>query len=585
MNTTSSRKSQRGAIAIMAAILLPVMIIMAALAIDLGHLFYVKRHLQKVADLAAVAAAQFLANPAVSAVNVAKQNGFDPGKAGNGYIVTPGYWNPGPGPNAVPGSCPPWDAQCGTPSYFAAGGPNLNAVQVEATQDVPYFFLFGKRTVSAGAVGFNTNAAGFSLASQLLQVDTQQSALLNSILGGLLNTTLNLSAAAYNGLLNTAVNIGDLKESLNVGTVNELLKANLDLPGLYTGILTALNKQGLVNSDAQGALATLLGSGIHVPGGLNVNLGKILNLSSPTDAAAAQANVNVFDLVTAAAMLSNGKHFIQIPNLGINLPGILTLSLGLNVISPPSFAFGPPGRNPDGTWKTQAHTAQVALGLDLTVGQLLGGLVHLPIYLEIAPAQAHLTSLTCAAPQTGNQATIGAQTALATVILGDVPPGALDNTTDPLAIQKAATGPTLVNVLGLVTISMKKPIILPLSPQGWDPSQQGNVGYTDLTFHGKPTQEQTIDSNLLGSGVNTLLNALVAQLADPQSLVVSIVGIQLPLGQIAAMLVNLLLPVLQPVTQLLDAVIAPVLKLLGIQLGQALVTYNSVLCNNAVLVY
>lgn len=583
MNTTSSRESQRGAIAIMAAILLPVMIIMAALAIDLGHLFYVKRHLQEVADLAAVAAAQFPANPTVSAVNVAKQNGFDPGKAGNGYIVTPGYWNPGPGPNAVPGSCPPWDAQCGTPSYFAAGGQNQNAVQVEATQKVPYFFLFGQRTVSAGAVGFNTNAAGFSVASRLLQVDTQQSALLNSILGGLLNTSLNLSTVAYNGLLNTAVNIGDLKESLNVGTVNELLKANLDLPGLYTGILTALNKQGLVNSDAQGALATLLGSGIH--GGLNVNLGKILNLSSPTNAAAAQANVNVFDLVTAAAMLSNGKHFIQIPNVGINLPGLLTLSLGLNVISPPSFAFGPPGQNPDGTWKTQAHTAQVALGLDLTVGQLLGGLVHLPIYLELAPAQAHLTSLTCAAPQTGNRATIGAQTSLATVILGDVPPGALNNTTDPLAIQKAATGPTLVNVLGLVKISMKKPIILPLSPQGWDPSQQGSVGYTDLTFFGRPTQQQEINSNALGSGVNTLLTALIAQLADPQSLDVSLLGIQLPLGQIASMLVNLLMPILQPVTQLLDAVIAPVLKLLGIQIGQAVVTYNSALCNNAVLVY
>lgn len=581
MGTVSSRKSQQGAIAIMAAVLLPVAIVCAALAIDIGHLFYVKRHLQKVADLAAVAAAQFPGNPGQQAVAVAKQNGFDPGQAGNGFVVTTGQWNP----NTIAGSCPPWDGQCGTPTYFAAGGANPNAVQVEATQTVPYFFLFGSRTVAVGAIGMNTNAAGFSVASRLLQVDTQQSALLNAILGGLLNTSLNLGAVAYNGLLNTAVNIGDLKEALGVGTVNELLNANLDLPGLYTGILTALNKQGLVNSDAQGALASLLGSGIHIPGGLNINLGQILDLSSPTDAAAAQANVNVFDLVTAAAMVANGKHFIQIPNVGINLPGLLTLSLGLNVISPPSFAFGPPGQNPDGTWKTQAHTAQVALGLDLTVGQLLGGLVHLPIYLEVAGGQAHLSSLICAAPQSGNQATIGAQTSLATIILGDVPPNALNNTTDPLAIEKAATGPTLVNVLGLVTISMKKPIILPLSPQGWDPSQQGNVGYTDLTFHGKPTQQEQINSNQLGSGVNTLLNALVAQLADPQSLVVSLIGIQLPIGQIASMLINLLMPILQPVTQLLDAVLAPVLNLLGIQVGQATVTYNAVSCNNAVLVY
>lgn len=578
MKTISSRNSQQGAIAIMAAVLLPVAIICAALAIDIGHLFYVKRHLQKVADLAAVAAAQFPGNPDPQAVGVAKQNGFDPGQAGNGFVVTTGQWDP----KTIPGSCPPWDGQCGTPTYFAAGGTNPNAVEVEATQVVPYFFLFGSRTVAAGAVGMNTNAAGFSVASRLLQVDTQQSALLNTILGGLLNTKLNLGAVAYNGLLNTTVNIGDLKEALGVGTVNELLNANLDLPGLYQGILTALNKQGLVNSNATGALATLLGSGIP---GLNLKLGQILSLTSPTDVAAAQANVNVFNLVTAAAMVANGKHFIQIPNLGINIPGLLNLNLGLNVISPPSFAFGPPGQNPDGTWKTQAHTAQVALGLDLTVGQLLGGLVHLPIYLEVAPAQAHLTNLTCAAPQSNNQVTIGTQASLATIILGDVPPNALNNTTDPLAIEKSATGPTLLNVLGLVTISMKKPIIIPLSPQGWDPSQQGNVGYADLFFQGKPVQQQQINSNALGSAVDTLLNALVAQLADPQSLVVSLVGIQLPIGQIASMLINLLMPILQPVTHLLDALLAPLLNLLGIQVGQATVTYSAVSCNNAVLVY
>ena len=248
-------------------------------------------------------------------------------------------------------------------------------------------------------------------------------------------------------------------------------------------------------------------------------------------------------------------------------------------------AFGPPGQNPDGTWKTQAHTAQVALGLDMTVGQLLGGLIHLPIYVEVAGGQAHLTSLICAAPQTGNQVAIGTQTSVATIILGDVPPDALNNTTDPLAIQKNATGPTLVNVLGLIKVTMKKPIILPLSPQGWDPGQQGDVGYTDLFFQGKPTQQQQINANALGSGVNTLLQALIAQLQQPDSLNVSLLGLSLPLGSIVGGLLGVLEPLLQPVTQLLNGLLEPVLNLLGIQIGQAIVTYNSVSCNNAVLVY
>lgn len=572
-----SAPRQRGAIAIMTAILLPLMILAAALAIDIGHLFFVKRDMQKAADLAAVAAAQFPANAQAVAEQVAAANGFIKGGTNKGAIrATVGNWNPAT--NA--GVCPPWNANCVAPSYFSAAGFQ-DAAQVEMTEDVPYLFVFGSRVIKVGAVAWNTNSAGFSLGSQVLGL---QNGLLNAILGGLLNTTLNLGVVGYNSLLGATVNIGKLQQALHVGTVNELLNAKLDLPGLYQGVLTALNNQGgLVSSQASGVLGQILGSGIHVP--LDVRLGDILNLSAPSDSAAAAANVNVFNLITAAAMVANGKHFIQIPNLGVNLPGLVNLSLGLNVISPPSYAFGPPGQRADGTWRTQAHTAQVALGLDLTIGQLLGGLVHIPIYLEVAPAQAHLTSLVCASPQTGNQTTIGANTGLLTAIIGDVPPNALNNTTDPLALQKNVQPATLLNVLGLIKVTMA-PLILPLSANGFNPNVPGSVNYADHVFVGKPSQAWTINTNAAGSALGTLLNALAYQLQNnPQSLTVSLIGINLGLGQIVGDLLALLNPILQPVTQLLDGLLVPVLNLLGIQLGAATVNYNAVLCNNAVLVY
>ncbi|MBU2718085.1 hypothetical protein HF563_01465, partial [Acidithiobacillus ferridurans] len=127
------------------------------------------------------------------------------------------------------------------------------------------FFFGPKKTVQAQAIAWVPNpAAGFSISSQVLNLNTQQSALLNGILGGLLGTSLNLSVAGYNALLGTTVSLGQLAQTLNVGTVNHLLSTNLNLPGLYQGALTVLGNQangGLLNSqNATGALQQIIGS-------------------------------------------------------------------------------------------------------------------------------------------------------------------------------------------------------------------------------------------------------------------------------------------------------------------------------------
>lgn len=574
-----SRRSQKGVVALITAVMLPILILAAAMAIDLGHLFFAKRALQKVVDLAAVAAAQNPQNAVSTAYAVALQNGFNGNASGNALQVTLGTWNPAAG-----GACPPWRQNCTVPSYFQTGGSPGGAAQVQATESVPYFFIFGQRSITVGAVARNTNAAGFSLSSTLLNIDTQKSAILNAVLGGLLGTSLNINAVGYQGLINADVNLGQLAEALNVGTVSQLLQANIDLPGLYQGVLTALGQQGgLVNSQASGVIAGILGSGIQ--SGLKLQLGQILNLTAPSDAAAGQANINVFDLLTASAMLANSKHFIQIPNLGINLLGLVNVSVGLNVISPPSFAFGPPGQNTDGSWRTQAHTAQIALSINLGIGQALGGLVSLPIYLEVAPAQAHLTSLVCATPQTANQVTIGGNSGLLTLILGDIPPDAMNNTSQPLtaSVQPA----TLINVLGLIRVAIA-PIIVPVTGQGGSSNvQQGGITYDGLQFVGLPAQTQSINSNDLGNAIQYLLSELTVELQNPNALTVDVVGLNVGplLGGVIDALLHVIVPALQPITSLLNTLLETLLDALGVSVGQANVTYNAVSCNAAVLVY
>ena len=576
-------KGERGDIAIIAAIVMPIMILALAFGIDIGHMAYVQRNLQKIADMAAIAGAEDIPNAQSLATDNAVKNGLQSPR----YItVTPGNWNP---QNEAP------------PTYFSAAVPyghRANAVQVQLSESVPYFFFFGPaKTVQAKAIAWVPNpAAGFSLSSTLLNVSEQQSALLNSLLGGLLGIhNLNLGVAAFNGLLNTSVSLGQLAQSIGVGTVNNLLDANLTLPGLFTGALKAVGNQaaggGLLSTQsATGALQTLVGS-TTAQG--TIQLSKILKLGLADKNAAVNAQVNLLDLVTASAMLSNQKHFIQIPDIGIHLGGLVNVSLGLNVISPPSIAYGEPGRDTSGQWRTQAHTAQVALALHiqlLQLGALLGGntgVVDIPIYLEVAPAQAHLTSLTCGTPVSQSQVGIGANTGVLTAIVGDVPSTALNNTVQSLnQLTQNAQGATLVNatLLGLpiLTVTMKKPLIVPLSAQGLN-------GYQELNFTGTPSQTQDVTTNALGSAVAQTLQALETELQTPGALNINAVlnVIQLPAGGIVAALLSILNPILTPLLSALDSLLTPVLNLLGIQVGQAAVNYNALSCGTIppVLVY
>jgi Putative Flp pilus-assembly TadE/G-like len=60
----SKARDERGGVLVMFALFLPVLLLFAALVLDVGHAFQVRRHLQASADAAALAAARELPNTA-----------------------------------------------------------------------------------------------------------------------------------------------------------------------------------------------------------------------------------------------------------------------------------------------------------------------------------------------------------------------------------------------------------------------------------------------------------------------------------------------------------------------------------------
>ncbi len=155
------QQRQKGVISVMAAMALGTAIIVAALAVDLGHVFWVKRDLQKAADLASLSAVTDLCKATSAAQGIALANNFDPNNAatGNSLTVTPKVYDWGTRNFLIP---PP----------FICTNTAFNSVEVIAKTTVPYFFLPGSLAVTATATAARKEpTADFTADSFLAGID------------------------------------------------------------------------------------------------------------------------------------------------------------------------------------------------------------------------------------------------------------------------------------------------------------------------------------------------------------------------------------------------------------------------------
>ncbi|MNL21205.1 hypothetical protein D3C87_1424830 [compost metagenome] len=306
------------------------------------------------------------------------------------------------------------------------------------------------------------------------------------------------------------------------------------------------------------------------------------------------------------------------------------MKLQAKVIETPSIAIGPPGYYPDGTAKTQAHTGQIRvlldtkvltavnekndllyLGLPLGLGSIRvslpsGQFINLPVYVEVASGDAELHTIRCDAIDGKYDVKIAAAPGLAHIFLGKVPT-AFTNRTSPWGALPKERFSLLdlkaeVKLLGIPTtarINLQAKLDLSIPGNGlvtrqildyrYDPtipaSQQDlthtvgmekNLGASIASAIGAGKLDVVLDTSelkvvgipldVLGGVLDALLNGLIAVLGDVLGLVSS---------------------VLTPVLDLLDgALLGPLLKTLGIQIGYADVQLLSASCDgNARLVY
>lgn len=539
-------RSQRGAIGLMAALTLGVVLLFMLLVVDSGRLYLEQRKLQRVADVAVLEAVSRGGNCLATGTTTAST-----------YAIASATRN-----SFTPGSTQTLSATCGTLvtgsdklRTFSADASKSDAIRVIATTVVPTSVAGGLWNLfSNGTFGFNTQLtasavgatggaplAALTIRSSLADINSSNSPLLNSLVGGLLGGKLNLSLASWQGLANTNINLlGYLDQlaidlNLNAGDYAQLLNTNVSATQLINAAINVLQKGGPGATVAVQALTTikLIAANTQI-----LKLGDLLKLQNGTSSAGLNTNLTVFDLLQGIVQLSNGKSAVA-ADITSTIALVGTVTVSIKVIEPPQMSvIGNPAlaiKDPVfGANRLYVKTAQVQthIHIDLAVLKLVSQIVSaltqllspltdivnkllnldligvlqcvlacertslsiassLDIYLEAASANSYVTAYNCSSQAT-KSLTTQTSTAAAKLSIGSPPA----NGAFPSSIEINQLNYLAVDPVKLISIDVTKcSVILLCGPL--QVGKGGGLGLKVQTQIAANSQPQTWSAPLL----------------------------------------------------------------------------------------
>jgi uncharacterized membrane protein len=544
-------RDRRGSIATTTAITFTVLVGFTALGVDVGNMFADRRKAQSTADLAAIAAVSDLVNADKAASDTVARNGYLNNAT---FALEYGTYTP--------------DATTAPASRFKTGdAASANAARITLTTVTPLYFsglITGKDSfvIKTTATATRSAFASFAIGSRLASVN---GGLLNQMLGGMLGTSLSLSAMDYQALLDTQIDMFGFMDALagrlhlTAASYSSVLSSNAAITDVIGAMVDAGTKQyGVTNAGVQalsGVAASVAGITSTVKVGSLVDLGPYDALPVG-DTPKATISTAAYDLLSATAQIANGQHQVQAA-LALNVPGIASASLKFAV-----------GERPQGTsWITvgsegaSVHTAQTRLLLTVQVaGSGAASLINLPIYIEVASATATLSKLQCGFPNVATSAaTLGVTPGVLDTWIGTVSDSQFNNfSTAPNPPAAALVNTALVKITGRAHASIT------------------NMSATPVTFSYSEIQQKAKKT----VGTTDFSSALLRGLISDTQLDVSVLGLGLGLGGLS----SLVSATLSNATPAIDQVLNSALQTLGVGLGQADVWMLGVRCDGAVLV-
>lgn len=421
----------------------------------------------------------------------------------------------------------------------------------------------------------NATGACITAGPRLASVDTNKSALLGPLLGGLLGTGVSLGALDWNALAGGNLNLLSflkvLQTQLNLSSPSQVLGANISL----AQIATALSVEAQAEAKPQLA-AALSGLASQLNGvGATVRLGDLLKITADTGSLGT-STVNALDMFTGLVQLYNRRNVLTTPvPVGISggvlgAAGIVnSVQLYAQVIEPPSYVCGPTGS----TFYSAA--VRIKLKLDLitlapVTDTLVGlGLLQsasiaigkLDVYADVARGQGSLAAVNAASKAVTLQVAPG----VADLYIGKIDDGVFFSRS-PIRDSDVDFGSigSLQATLALGLAAVNVPLDVKSIVRAQAPFS------TSVTMSGNFPQTRTVSSST--TFVTNAANSLVTNLKFRD-----MPGLGLLQGVVQPLVVTLVTKTVSPLlAPILSGVVDPLLKLLGIGLGEMVVTVEGI---------
>jgi uncharacterized membrane protein len=381
---------ERGAIIPFLALCIAVILLVGAFTVDLGRAMLLRRDLQQVADVVALDASKFLTGGTATEQLATIRNAAARSATRNHWTLEP------TDVHLVQRSGTTWTRVDGTTAV-------PDGVEVVARGEVSYNFQPGGTSTTRSAVATRQSAAGIEIGTNLGTVDTTQATMLNRVFGLFgANSAMNLSLVSWQGLAGASVTLGDLVVAAGSADTRSFLETSATYGSQLQVIARALTAKG--NTTVAGYVDAFRNSLSASVTGINVRPGDFLAVSTVDPDAFASASLNVFSLLQGELFLARQGSALS-GTFGSDVLGIANVSLSVQVVRPPTIAFGPVG--------TSATNGQI----DFSIGTSLLGGVAVQLGADAATGTATLTSVACSAIGPSSSASARVQTTLAGVSL------------------------------------------------------------------------------------------------------------------------------------------------------------------------
>ncbi|MCT4541792.1 hypothetical protein NSY55_27230 [Pseudomonas aeruginosa] len=429
-------------------------------------------------------------------------------------------------------------------------------------------------------------------------------------------TNINITALDWNNIAGADVNLNALLTQLNGGVVvsdpSQVLNANITLGQLQAALVSVLQADG--QTLAANSLNLLTPSLSGLTG--TIRLADLLQVTLPPGSLA-NVNLDVLDLITGGVQLYNFRNVVTTPTpitlttaqlAPLGLAGLANVRVWAQVVEPPVYNCGPVG--------SAFHSAAIRIKFDFDIAQGLnvaplisalnglnvGGLVslsgtaitasllHLSVYADVARAEGTINAVNLAS----NAVTLQARPGLVNLHVGTISDAVFFNRS--AVLTPASVTPinaTTLNVtvaVSLLSNALKlADVDVPLTVS-LRAVATGTPGFQSVAFNGPYPQTRTLSTGTVSAStmVTTLINSLDVQITSGTPvvrLVNNLITLPLPVNTIVNALVGALLPPLRTVTNalvgpilttVLGGVVDNLLGLLGIRIGQAIFTVESI---------